>query len=666
MQNADPPVATRPRERISWPMVAVAVAPGVLTAFLSFRSGGFFPGIGGLVAVQLALLLAWRIAVSRRPFEGVSPALCLAAAALGLFAAWTLVSSGWSHSDWRATREFSLVVLYLLALLLFGTIARTVTGLRWMVYGLAAAFVGVCVAALAARLFPGLGLFESPVHPERLSYPLTYWNALGLLAGLGVLLCGHLAASEREPAVARVLGAAALPLLVATLYYTFSRGATWTTAAAVLIYLVVGRPRAVLGAGLAVLPAVVVAFMAVNPASALTDDPSSAAAVDAGRQIALILVACAVGAGVVRALLLGLDRRVARISLPAGSRRIALGAAAVVCVALAVVVAPDTDRLVHDKLDEFNSEATVADAGAGRLLQFSSNGRVGHWEVAIDSYRRDHLTGHGAGTYALDWDRDRKGTLDVENAHSLYLEVLGELGVPGLLMLALCLLSILAAFALRARGPDRALSAVLLAAGTAWAVHAGVDWDWEMPAVTLWLFALGGAALARAPRTADAAGPPRRGAPLVRVLGVAACLALAIVPVRLALSDARLDDALRALRDGDCTAAIAAAGRSHDVLDSRAEPFQVIAFCERALGRPRPALSAMQAGLQRDPDNWELQYGVAVTRAAAGLDPRAAARRAVRLNPRGDIALQGAALFSGADARRWRTASQTAALTLPD
>ncbi len=113
-----------------------------------------------------------------------------------------------------------------------------------------AATVGVCVAALAARLFPDLGLFESPVHPERLSYPLTYWNSLGLLAGLGVILCGHLACSEREPAVARILGAAAMPLLVATLYYTFSRGATWTTLAAAVLYLVVGRPRAVVGAGL--------------------------------------------------------------------------------------------------------------------------------------------------------------------------------------------------------------------------------------------------------------------------------------------------------------------------------------------------------------------------------------------------------------------------------
>ncbi len=278
-------------------------------------------------------------------------------------------------------------------------------------------------------------------------------------------------------------------------------------------------------------------------------------------------------------------------------------------------------------------------AGSSRLLQFSSNGRTEHWQVAVDSYSRDQLKGHGAGTYALDWDRDRRGTLDVENAHSLYLEVLGELGIIGMLALAACLLTILVAFAARARGPDRALYAALFAAATAWMIHAGVDWDWEMPAVTLWLFALGGAALAHAPR------PPRtphRLAPALRVVGVAACLALAIVPVRVALSDKRLDDALTALRDGDCTTATAEANASHDVLKNRAEPFQVIAYCERALGRPDAALAAMQEGLRRDPDNWEMQYGVAVMRAAAGQDPRPAVRRAVRLNPRGDIALAGA------------------------
>ena len=48
---------------------------------------------------------------------------------------------------------------------------------------------------------------------------------------------------------------------------------------------------------------------------------------------------------------------------------------------------------------------------------------------------------------------------------------------------------------MRARGSRRSIYGALLAAGVVWALHAGVDWDWEMPVVTLGFFAVAGAAL---------------------------------------------------------------------------------------------------------------------------------------------------------------------------
>jgi hypothetical protein len=650
------------------PLLALLLLPGALTAFLCFRSGGFFPGAPALLAAQLALVLALRAAVARRPLEGLSPALVVAAVALGALALWTFASSGWSGAEGRAVIETSRVLLYLLVLLVFGTLARTVRRIRWMVYGLATAIVAVCLTALAARLFPQLGLAEAAVHPERLSHPLTYWNALGLLAGIGTVLCGHLASSEREPAVARVLGAAAVPLLAATLYYTFSRGATWAALVAVVIYAVVAHPRGLLAAAVATVPAAVIALMTVNPASVLTGDPTSAAAVEAGRRIALTLAGCAVGAGLVRTLLLPLDTRLRRIELSPTRRRAVLGGMAGMAAAalLVAAVAVDAPRVVTEKVEEFRAERSVAGAGgSSRLVQFGNNGRLEHWQVAVDSYQADHRQGHGAGTYALDWDRDRPGSLDVENAHSLYLEVLGELGLPGLIALAVCLVAILGAFAVRARGPDRAVFAALLAAGSAWAVHAGVDWDWEMPAVTLWLFALGGAALASGPRPA-AARVPRPLGPVLRVAGVAACLALAVLPVRVALSEARLDDALVALRGGDCRTATDKANASLEALEARADPFQVIAFCMLAEDRPVDALAAMEQGARRDPENWEMQYGLAVARAAAGQDPRPAARRAAALNPLGTLSQEGMERFAISERDAWRAQGRAAPLTLPD
>ena len=79
----------------------------------------------------------------------------------------------------------------------------------------------------------------------------------------------------------------------------------------------------------------------------------------------------------------------------------------------------------------------------------------------------------------------------VRDAHSLYLETAAELGLVGLAAL-LALLGGVAAAARRARAP------AATAALAAWAVHAGVDWDWELPALTLVAVLLAGRVIAAA------------------------------------------------------------------------------------------------------------------------------------------------------------------------
>ena len=72
-------------------------------------------------------------------------------------------------------------------------------------------------------------------------------------------------------------------------------------------------------------------------------------------------------------------------------------------------------------------------------------------------------------------------------------------GSSALILVALFVLGTLAGLAPFRRGRDRALYAALFSAGLAWALHAGVDWDWQMPAASLWFAALGGLALGRRP-----------------------------------------------------------------------------------------------------------------------------------------------------------------------
>ena len=490
--------------------MAAAVLPGALTAYLSAQSGGYFPGAPALVAAELLVLTAAYLALARRAFASVGPALLISAAALGAFAAWALASSGWSDSPARALPEYTRALCYLAALVLFGLMPYSARRIRWMVYGLALSIVAVCTVSFLSRTAPDLVSGMGRLESDRLSYPLDYWNALGLLAGLGIILSGHFACASREHWVVRVAGAAAVPLLTATLYYTFSRGAVWATVVGVGAYLVVARPRGLVSGALATVPPTALALITVNPAGAITAGPRLAPETLAtAHRTALLVFACVVGAGLIRGCLLGLDTRLERLTFASRGRRrvlLALGAA-VLALALGGSAALHVPTVVADKYRTFKSDDGATGAsGSSRFLNSADNGRLEHWDVALRGFERDHLRGSGAGTYQVAWARERPTPVDAHDGHSLYLETLGELGVVGLGLLAVCLLLLLAGFARRARGPDRGLFAALLAAGLAWALVAVVDWVWEMPAVTLWLFALGGAALARTPREA-VAGP---------------------------------------------------------------------------------------------------------------------------------------------------------------
>jgi hypothetical protein len=257
-------------------------------------------------------------------------------------------------------------------------------------------------------------------------------------------------------------------------------------------------------------------------------------------------------------------------------------------------------------------------------------------------FRDEPLHGTGAGTYAVEWTQERRTTAVVDDAHSLYVEVLAETGIVGFVLLVGALLAILLSLAPVGRGVARPLYAAAFAGVLAWAIRAGVDWDWEMPALSLAVFALGGLALARradgrraAPAAAVEAAPRHAGPPQgVRVaIGLAAVLAM-VGPALVLVSERRLDRAVAAFGGGDCGRAVAAATGSIEILSIRPEPYEVLGFCQTRRGFNRLAVEALTRATRQDPNNWEFRYGLALVRAAAGLDPRADARAALALNPR--------------------------------
>jgi O-Antigen ligase len=664
-----PPEAASPRPEPQHPAVtALMLLPGALVVFMGFNAGGFFPNAPALAVIVLAQVLLLRIVRAQRPFDGIAPAALIAVGALALYAALTLASALWSHSAGRALIEFHRVCLYLLALVLFATVRATASNLRWLLRGLALGTSVVCLAGLISRVAPDVWHTAPDVANERLSYPVTYWNALGLLAALGIILSFHLTCTLRELRPVRVLAAAALPLLAATLFFTFSRGAIAAGAIALVVYMVVARPKALLSGVLATWPATAALILIAYHANLLdTVDPTTPAAISQGHRVAVAAGVCAAVSAGLRLLLENkLDPRLRRTTgRPWMSRGTRIGliwcaAASAIAVALALG-APRA--LEHDWSRFLSGAAPHGNQGdlRQRLTDPSNNGRSELWKVALRGFSSAPVEGRGAGMYQTLWDRQRPRFAYTVNAHSLYLEAMAELGLAGLVALALLVGAVLWGLAARARGPRRSVYGVLLASAVLWALHAGVDWDWEMPVITLPFFAIAGVALS--PRSARTRGdstqpswiPGRTG----RAVIAAACVAAMVLPVLVIGSQSRLAEAEHALYTSNCAKASSEAQSSSGWLSARPEPYEILGFCDIQRGQAAQAVTEMQKALSRDPGSWERYYTLAIAQAAAGIDPRPAALRALQMNPLEPLTAQAARALGGSSRASWVRAARS-------
>ena len=142
--------------------------------------------------------------------------------------------------------------------------------------------------------------------------------------------------------------------------------------------------------------------------------------------------------------------------------------------------------------------------GASRLVSLQSN-RYDYWSVAIRAFASSPLHGVGAGGWSVDWLRWRHVNEAAQDAHSLPLQTLAELGLVGIALLAAFVTGVAVAAAQAVRRHRLAVGPA--AAVVAYFAHAPLDWDWQMPAVTLVAMLLIGGLLAiadgEAPGLAD-------------------------------------------------------------------------------------------------------------------------------------------------------------------
>jgi hypothetical protein len=646
-----------PLETAGW-VALVLLAPAALL-YLSFNAGGYFPSATGFATIVFAQALVLRTTLAARPFEGFSRALAVPLTALTLYAAFQLTSALWSHATANTLDEFVRTLLYVLALALFGSVRYTRERANWLLCTLVVGLAAVCLIGLISRVLPHTWPTATSFFADRLNYPLTYWNAEGVVAAIVLILGFHLSADRSEHWSVRVAAAAVLPGVAATLLLTFSRGAIGITVIGLLAYCALTRFSTLPTALLAAAPPVAITLRSAWDATTLaTTHPTSPAAVSQGHHVAIVVGACMVGAALLRAVLLPADSWIARLELvrtpPRRALRAGVGASAGVLV-LALALAAGAGGCVHreyDKIVEGTNE-THATHTRERLTDPANDGRLPLWRAALRIYETQRLRGTGAGTYQQYFPRYRTEPGYVVDAHSLYLQSLAELGIVGFVLILVVVLGILVGLAARIRGPDRALYAALFAVSLAWAVHQAFDWDWQMPAVTLGVFMLAGLALAR-PRDGKTG---RSGLLVDRTFIALGWLLLAVAPLLVASSYARLQRSAAELQRGECTSARLQALSSLSLSAKRPQAYAIIGVCDLEQGFAQAAVPAMTEAMTLEPESWEEQYWLAVARAAAGVDPHAAIRRALELNPR-EAGLRNAAVkLRSNDPRVWEQAA---------
>jgi O-Antigen ligase len=459
---------------------------------LAFFSGGFFDRprlIAALVAWAVVLTAAFS---APRPLPASVPGR-VALAGLAALCAWTALSLLWAPVAGATVDDLQRLLLYV------GYAAGAVAlfGQPWVVRGLepalAAGALVVTGYGLSERLLPDLvDLDASVTAGGRLEQPLTYWNATGVLAALGLLLCVRMAGDPRRKPGLRAAAAAGTVPLAAGVYLSFSRGALAALAFALVVLLALAPAGRAQARALAttLLPGAAAALLAgtLPAVRALEGDLGCRRVQGLAMLLALIVLA-----GVAALLTMRATRgneRDARLPLARRTAVLALVGVALLGGALAAAAFEAQPE----------SRSPAFGASAARLGSVDSN-RYAYWRVALGTFADHPLQGIGSGGFVVDWLQERDVLDPTREPHSLYLGTLAELGLVGLAAL-LAFLGGVAVAARRLWRADPGLAVGPIAALAGWAVHAGLDWDWEMPAVTLVALALASALVAWSERSA--------------------------------------------------------------------------------------------------------------------------------------------------------------------
>jgi hypothetical protein len=591
----------------------IPVAAGVL--WLSLKGGGYALTVRSPAAIAIWAAVALGVALKLWPRAEPPRAALVTGALLAAFAALTGLSAVWADSAEKAFIEFDRVVLYLGLFALVVLAAGRGSARRWS-DGLALGIAAVGVLSLSSRLFPDLfgpsAVSELDPSDPRLSYPVNYWNGLAELVAVGIPLLLAVAVRSRT-SFRGAAAVAVLPALAAVIYLTSSRGGMAAAALGVGLFVVLTTRRTQALAALGTAAAGSAAAIAVLlPRDELVNGPvGSAAIADQGRGAALLIVLiCAL-----TALAYGRLSRVvpSEIHVPTWAKRVAAALALVAVVAAGVAADPSSRfESLQQPPRDFGASYT-----GSHILSSGGSGRWQFWEAAVDQFKDSPLLGGGAGSYEAWWAQHGTLSYFTRNAHSLFLETLGELGAVGfLLLLAVAAFGLATAIGRLRAGQDdeRVVVAALIGAFVAFLLAAAIDWVWDLTvvgAVGVVCLALltGAATVARVESPVSSPDGGRRG----RWSAVGWRAGLVVVALGLVLAqtiplatELKIRASQKALKRGDAVAALSEARNARTYQGWAASPHLQVALVQESRGRLRSAREEIRTAIERDRSDWRL------------------------------------------------------------
>jgi hypothetical protein len=584
----------------------------LVPAATAAANGGYFASSWGWAAIALGWLLA--LSTGRRSLPGR-----WMTGALGLFVAWTWLSSSWSPDATISILQGQQLLVLLLGVSAFVVVVNR-DSLPSALIALVCGVAAICIYALSTRLFPGQLGGTDVIAGYRLTRPVGYWNALGIYAAIGLAVAAGLAIHGAR--ITRAVMAATVPIFALTVYFTYSRGSVLALAIGLLVTFALDeqRLRWLLGSVALALPAAVVAIVASRSKPLTQARHTIGAAAHDGHRLALLTLVVVVLSAVFAAWAPERKLQLTR------NQRASVTATVWVVIAAALVFGVVVAGGPSGIKDKFVAAPPTTHGNLNkRLFSFSGSYRTPLWSQAWREYKAHPIVGGGAGSYESYYLQHRTRPDKVKNAHNLYLETLAELGPLGLALLLVALLSPLYA-AVRAR--RQVYVPALAGAYVAFLVHMAVDWDWQVTAVALTGLFCGAGILVAARSEED---ERRAMSPRLRYALLGATLIVMVVAFIGLVGNMSLSQAATAAGKGDWAKSAKDARRAHTWAPWSSDPYRVLGEAQLGEGDTKAAIASFNKAIAKSPDDWNLWFDLA--RATTGAPQRAALRHAKQLNP---------------------------------